>query len=286
MDHFKHYIDQIPEEVYHGTEVYAGEHIALLMPKKYISEVTIYTEDYHIVLPIEIPPPIWLGKKEFEFARNKIIVFNPDVNVCCKKNNSITSRYSTLTIKKQFLNEIAEDMGFHHSVIFSKVENPSSNNIRRAIYNFKQEIENYGNRSSMMVDSLSIQIVATILREFNNSSNIGRYCTTEGDGYVKNAKEYMQEFYNSNISITDICSEISVSPYHFIRLFKEKTGTTPHEYLLNLRIENAKKMMKDNEDNITLIGEKCGFINNSHFSTTFKRLTGVSPVEYKSNPDL
>ncbi|MDF2945139.1 MAG: DNA-binding protein AraC-type [Herbinix sp.] len=285
MDHFKHYINQIPEGVYHSAEVYAGEHIALLMPNKFMSEVTIHTEDYHFVLPIEIPPPIWLGKKEFEFERNKIIVFNPDIDVCCKKNNTITSRYSTITIKKQFLNEVAEDMGFHHNVIFSKVENPSSENIRRAIYNFKREIENYGNQSSMIVDSLSIQIVATILREINSNSNVGRYCITEGDGYVKNAKEYMQGFYNSNISIIDICSEINISPYHFIRLFKEKTGTTPHEYLLNLRIENAKKMIKDNEDNITSIGKKCGFINNSHFSTTFKRLTGVSPVEYKSNSD-
>ncbi len=286
MDNFKHYIDQIPEGVYHSAEVYEGNHIALLMPKKYISDVTIYTEDYHIVLPNDIPPPVRIGKKDFEFTKNKIIVFNPDVDVYCKKNNSITSGYSALTIKKNFLNEIAEDMGFHHNIIFSKVENPSSDNIRRSIYNFKKEIENYGNRSSMIVDSLSIQIVATILRELSNSSNVGRYCITEGDGYVKNAKEYMQEFYNSNISIIDICSEINISPYHFIRLFKEKTGTTPHEYLLNLRIENAKKMMKENDDNITLIGEKCGFINNSHFSTTFKRLTGVSPVEYKTNPNL
>lgn len=281
MDHFKHYIDQIPDGVYRDTEVYAGEHIALLMPTKYISDVSIYTEDYHIVLPVETPPPILLGKREFEIARNKIVVFNPDVKVFCKQNNSVTSRYYTLTIKKQFLSDIAENMGLNPNVSFSNVENPSSNNIRQAINNFKQEIENYGNVSSMIVDSLSIQIAAALLRELHSNVNTGRFCNTAGDGYIKNAKEYIQEYYNSNISIKDMCREIHITPYHFIRLFKEKTGITPHEYLLKLRIENAKLMIKRNEDNITIISKKCGFVNSTHFSTTFKRLTGVSPLQFK-----
>lgn len=281
MDQFKHYIEQIPDNIYNNAKIYTGEHIALFIPKGYISDTAITTEDYHITLPTEAPPPIIIERKEYEVARNKIIVFNPDINVYCKKNESVTSRYTTLTIKKQFLHEVAQDMGFNQNINFSNVENPSSNNIRRVISEFKQEIENHGNNSPMLIDSFSIQIVANVLREVKSNIHSKNYCLIAGDGYVRNAKAFMEEFYSSDISITDICREIHITPYHFIRLFKGKTGLTPHEYLLNLRIENAKKLIKINDDNIMIIGKKCGFVNTSHFSTTFKRLTGVSPIEYK-----
>lgn len=281
MDQFNHYIEQIPDNIYNGSKIYTGNHVALFMPKGYISDVSIITEDFHITLPIETPPPIVLENKNFEIGRNKIIVFNPDVNVYCKKHETSTSRYYTVTIKRKFLNEVAEDMGFDENILFANVENPFSNNVRQAILNFKQEIDNYGNSSSMIIDSFSIQIVASLLREIKSNVNFRDFGLTMGDGYVKNAKDFIDEYYNSDISIVDICREIHVSPYHFIRLFKEKMGVTPHEYLLNLRIDNAKRMIKDNEDSIMIIGKKCGFINNGHFSTTFKRLTGLSPVEYK-----
>lgn len=281
MNHFNHYIEQIPENIYNNSKVYASEKVALLMPKGYISDVSIITEDYHITLPIENPPPIVLENKDFEFGRNKIIIFNPNVEVFCKKNDTATSRYYTITIKRKFLNEVAEDMGFDKKILFTNVENPFSNNIRQAILNFKQEIDNHGNSSSMMKDSFSIQIAATILREIQSNFNNRDFTYTVGDCYVKRAQEFIDEFYNSDITIIDICREIHISPYHFIRLFKKKVGMTPHEYLLNLRIDNAKKMIKINEESIMIISKKCGFINNAHFSTTFKRLTGLTPVEYK-----
>lgn len=280
-DQFKHYIDQIPDKIYSNTKVYASEHISLMMPNGYISDISITSEDYHITIPNEIPPPIMIGRKEYNISRNKMIIFNPEINVYCKKNEAITRRYSTITIKKNFMSEVAQNMGFDKKITFSNIENPSSNNIKQAILAYKQEIESYGISSSMMIDSFSTQIVATILREMKNNFNSRYFCVTVGDGYVKNAQDYIREYYNSDISIKDICNEIHITPYHFIRLFREKTGMTPHEYLLNHRIENAKKMIKNNDDSIMLIGKKCGFVNNAHFSTTFKRLTGVSPIEYK-----
>lgn len=283
MDQFKHYLEQIPDNIYNNAKIYAGKHIALLMPKDYISDVSIVTEDYHIIIPIESPPPIIIDKKEYEFAKNKIVLINPDVKAYCKKNESVTSRYSAITIKKQFLNDVAKDMDFHQTIRFSNVGNPFSNNIRCAIYDFKQEIENYGNSCSMLIDSLSIRIAATILREMKSNFNTTNFCYTAGEGYVKNAQAFMREFYSTDISISDICSEIHITPYHFIRLFKASTGNTPYEYLLNLRIDKAKEMITVDDDNIMIISKKCGFVNNAHFSTTFKRLTGVSPIEYKRN---
>ena len=56
----------------------------------------------------------------------------------------------------------------------------------------------------------------------------------------------MQEHYQSDISIGDICALIYLSHYHFKRIFKEYTGRTPHRYLMEIRIGKAKEMLSNN----------------------------------------
>lgn len=286
MEQFKHYIQQIPYNVYHNSEVYTGNNIILLKPSNYISDVTIFSEDYHIILPAEAPPPIVVDNIKYEICRRRVVVFNPSTTVFCKKNDNKTSRYSTLSIKKQYLKKVAVDMGYDNDIVFNRVEYPCSNNIRQVIRNFQEEIFSYGNGCQMMIDSISIQIIATMLRELQSNINSTLYHISFGDCYVSNAIDFIREYFHSNISIDDMCREIHITPYHFIRLFKEKTGMTPHEYLLIVRIENAKRLIKSDDNTISRIGRKCGFINNTHFSTTFKRLTGISPMEFKKNNNI
>ena len=73
------------------------------------------------------------------------------------------------------------------------------------------------------------------------------------------------------------------NPYHFCRIFKQKTGLTPNAYLNRLRIEKAKKLLaKTNENmNIKQIADSCGFNDQYYFSRIFKRSEGVSPAHWK-----
>ena len=91
----------------------------------------------------------------------------------------------------------------------------------------------------------------------------------------------MHAYYNSNIKIDDICNQINISPYHFIRMFKAKTGTTPHEYLLGIRVNKAEEMLKKGIYSIEEVARLCGYIDASHFSSYFKRVLGVTPSAYK-----
>jgi len=98
---------------------------------------------------------------------------------------------------------------------------------------------------------------------------------------VRLASEYMQAYFSSNIAIEDICNEIHVSSYHFIRMFKQQTGMSPHQYLLNLRIGKAKEFLFSGDHPIAAAAALCGFLSASHFSTTFKRDTVCSPLDFK-----
>jgi len=72
-----------------------------------------------------------------------------------------------------------------------------------------------------------------------------------------------------------------LSPYHFVRAFKQSFGLPPHRYLRRLRIERAKALLADPAMSVTQIGVDLGFSETSSFSTTFRKHTGLTPTAYR-----
>ncbi len=70
-----------------------------------------------------------------------------------------------------------------------------------------------------------------------------------------------------------------MSPYYFLRLFKQSMGITPHQYILQRRIEKAKFLLQHGES-IAEIAIKVGFCDQSHLTQYFKRIVGVTPKKF------
>ncbi|WP_245917788.1 helix-turn-helix transcriptional regulator [Alteribacillus bidgolensis] len=69
--------------------------------------------------------------------------------------------------------------------------------------------------------------------------------------------------------MNDIASEVNLSPYYFLRVFKKSMGETPINYLIQLRLNEAKYLLHHTNLSIAEIAYKCGFNSESHFITTF-----------------
>jgi AraC-like DNA-binding protein len=96
---------------------------------------------------------------------------------------------------------------------------------------------------------------------------------------IVQAKLYMDGNYDREINLNTILNEACFSKFHFIRLFRKIYGLTPHQYLIRVRIDKAKHLLRLN----TSVSETCvdvGFQSISSFTTLFKRITGVSPSTY------
>jgi AraC-like DNA-binding protein len=79
-----------------------------------------------------------------------------------------------------------------------------------------------------------------------------------------------------------MASEANFSKYHFIRLFKKAYGKAPHQYLIAVRIENAKLLLQSHHS----VSETCfavGFDSPASFSSLFKKMTGLTPSAYQNN---
>lgn len=81
----------------------------------------------------------------------------------------------------------------------------------------------------------------------------------------------------TNTFLADLCG---ISEVYFRRLFSEKLGTTPRQYIIDLRLARAKELLSDGTLKISAISESCGFTNPYHFTRTFKEKTGITPGEY------
>jgi two-component system response regulator YesN len=98
---------------------------------------------------------------------------------------------------------------------------------------------------------------------------------------VLKAVDYITANYNSDISVTDIANALYINNVYLSQIFKKKMGVSVIKYLINYRIEQAKKLLVETDDLIYIVSEAVGFHEFRHFSKTFKKITGLSPAQYR-----
>ena len=148
----------------------------------------------------------------------------------------------------------------------------------------KTELESGGLNGTLYVDALKNTLSMHILH---------RYCAQkphlrdfEGGlepGKLQIVINYINDYLNRNLYLTELANLVQISPYYFSRLFKKLTGTTPHQYVTQCRIEKAKELLKMRDLSIAYISQQVGFNDQSHFSKTFCKIVGVTPKKYRDS---
>jgi transcriptional regulator GlxA family with amidase domain len=102
-----------------------------------------------------------------------------------------------------------------------------------------------------------------------------------GDEIIKKAQTYIESNLNEKISIEHLSSKFSVGRRNFDRRFIKATGNTPIEYSQRVRIESAKKAFENSRKTINEVMYEVGYSDVKAFREVFKKITGMSPIEYK-----
>lgn len=129
-------------------------------------------------------------------------------------------------------------------------------------------------------EALVSQYITCLLTELLVSREIRSPQHIQAD-VIEETTAYMYEHMTENLTLNDLAARASLSPYYFTRLFKKETGFTPHEYLIAIRINSAKFLLKTTPVSIKEICFCTGFSNESSFCTTFKKWVKITPSEYR-----
>jgi len=98
---------------------------------------------------------------------------------------------------------------------------------------------------------------------------------------LRRAKEFIDDCYNSQLTLDDMSREACLSPYHFLRLFRDAFEKTPHQYLTERRIKAAKELLRNRPMPVTDVCFEVGYESLGSFITLFRRHVGYSPKSYR-----
>jgi AraC-like DNA-binding protein len=127
-----------------------------------------------------------------------------------------------------------------------------------------------------LVSKYITNILTELLVSQESSSLSPNYSTM-----IEETTAYINEHLCENITLEDLASRASLSPYYFIRSFKRETGFTPHEYIIASRINSAKFLLKSTNLPIKEVCFNSGFTSEAAFCTTFKKWEKMTPSDYR-----
>jgi AraC-like DNA-binding protein len=152
------------------------------------------------------------------------------------------------------------------------------------IPNYLKSIVNLFKEDQRINEPLISCEIQRILAELYNLSTGNQSTTLHSASFINTSISYINNNFKNKLSLQNIASKVSISPFHFSRLFKKETGYSPYEYIIITRLNHAKKLLKTTNMLIKEIAFECGFNSESNFIINFKKHTSMSPKQFREVP--
>ncbi len=195
--------------------------------------------------------------------------------------------FTILTVESRLVYEALPDGAKYENVRFLTDYNIMDSTMTALIGLFLREAEQDGRSGPLFLGNLIRSFCAYFVAHYSDAVEISNGDAATADVGGLNDQEFgsVREFLDKNLGASftvDALAEIvHMSKFHFLRKFKQRTGLTPHRYLVWLRIERAKMLLSRPDLTLQEIAYSLGFSDQSHFTRTFKAATGVSPGRFR-----
>src|SRR5262245_44208347 len=144
------------------------------------------------------------------------------------------------------------------------------------------ELDGTGEAARAYVDLLATALAVHLLRRHSFAAPRAKKLNGCMPEYkLRRALDYISDKLSEELKVAEIAEEVKVSEAHFTRLFRQSTGLAPHQYIMQKRIEMAKKLLVETEFPIARIAFDIGFQSQSRFTTLFRQFTGTTPKAYR-----
>jgi len=142
-------------------------------------------------------------------------------------------------------------------------------------YNYLREIDALGTLDDI------VEWLYGVTRRF--TQHVFEYPRDRKDDISARAISFIRNNFSEKITLKDVADHVYMSPTYFCKIFKDKTGRTPGMFITDVRIDESRKLLRDQRVNISDIPGLVGFVSQSYFSRVFKKAEGCTPGKYRQN---
>ncbi len=132
------------------------------------------------------------------------------------------------------------------------------------------------------------QLLILLIRNVQKVNDINIFTTKQSmeNHLIDSIKKHLEKNVESKFKISDICSKLGYSKSYLCKIFSEQTGQSIANYGTYVKIKHAKQLIRENNLNFSQISDRLNFDNSQYFSRVFKRVTGMTPTEFKQTLNL
>ena len=242
-----------------------------------------------------------INNKLYGAKEEDIIIINPNQCHSIYTDNPSKIDHDTMFLSKYFFNEFIISLIKKENYL---IDNPHIKNnlpiefknnlipsnlllcqLLSKISNTKSNIIGGTLLKELYIQELLVLLINEELKDISNQKydeKIPSFIKAELKIRLANVIEYMQDNYKDDICLNDLTTISCLSKAHFIRIFRSSFNCSPYEYLVKIRMDKAKEQIINTKHSITEISFDHGYTSLSSFIKAFKKYTGLSPTQYKS----
>jgi AraC family transcriptional regulator len=280
-----------PEAVVVSSDAFAWQDVRALQLRGSLHELVIPPSDHHcLVLNLSAPLQLnaRLGKRSFEgkVKTGDVAIIPAGSSWSCQAPGSHLCNLLLLYLRPLFVRSAAAE------VDVSQQELPltpqigfQSQHIRHIALSLLGELNEANILGRLYADSLAIGLAMQLIRRYSSLKDVqighggmAPHRLRKALGLIDQHLETEEE---GRVGLRFVAKQVGMSYFHFSRAFKQSLGMTPTNYIAERRIERAKKLMQETALPISEIALRSGFASQSHFTTSFRRLAGVTPRSFR-----
>lgn len=236
------------------------------------------------------------NNKSYEMSPGDIFIFSSNEYHCITEVGNKGLKLTNLHFEPRYLwgntidsfSEENMNICFSHSKTFeNKIPMEKANILYGYVEQIKKELSGKKSEYQLKVKSLLNLLLINLVRNFNYSDKENSVNTLQFKN-IQHILNFIDEHFTEKLSLNELAEKAGMSPNYFSSFFKKISGIALWDYINNKRINMAVQLLRENGSvkNILEIATLCGFNNTTHFNKMFKRVTGMTPTEYRKNTYL
>jgi AraC-like DNA-binding protein len=242
-------------------------------------------ERYEFLIPLNNLPHLFIDRQAVECRPGQMIIIRPHTRHGVGRGIQDGS-FISVFFQAEYLENLAREIFSQTSTLFLSEQCLLHSEVQAVLVSLITELRETRPARERLAANLTEQLAIQLIRHYHISQleepRLFTKPLTEIQSRFQPVLEYMQENLEEKLTIDRLAELAHMNRFHFIRAFKQAFGQSPYEFLTDLRITKARRLLVHTRLSANEIGNLCGFFSASRFSAAFRQNTGMTPSAYRA----